>query len=58
MQVTGRQHKSKTNLADLYRYRDRLVSLIRSMERYQRKTAGPIKQCSAQASRPAAEVQP
>ena len=50
--VELRPRKSEIELAALYRRRDAVVSLIRSLERYRRATAGHIPGCSRRASRP------
>jgi hypothetical protein len=46
MQVARRQPKSENALAVLYRRRERVVSLIRSLERYQRAAVHPKPACS------------
>ena len=48
-----RPRKSEMELAALYRRRDAVVSLIRSLERYRRAKAGHIPGCSRRASRAA-----
>jgi len=50
MHVKHRQPKSETDLAGLYRRRERIVSLIRSLERYQRMPALLPQGCSRPAS--------
>jgi len=50
MQVIPRQSKCETDLAGLYRRRERIVSLIRSLERYQRMPALLPQGCSRRAS--------
>jgi hypothetical protein len=50
MQVPHRQPKSETGLTALYRRRERLTSLIRSLERYQRMPALLPQGCTRRAS--------
>jgi hypothetical protein len=54
MHVARRQLKSETDLAALYRRRENVVSLIRSLERYQRASVRLTQGCSRQAPRTAA----
>jgi hypothetical protein len=46
MQTEAQQRKTETELATLYRRRDTVVELIRSLERYGRAKAAQIQGCS------------
>jgi hypothetical protein len=46
MHIAPRQLNPKTGLADLYRRRENVVSLIRALERYLRAPVRPIQGCS------------
>jgi len=54
MHIAPRQLKSRTDLAALYRRRENVVPLIRSLERCQRASVRPIQGCSRPAPRTAA----
>jgi hypothetical protein len=58
MHVGRRQLKSETDLAALYRRRESVVSLIRSLERYQRAPVCPTKAARARHSGPRPKVKP